>query len=81
MAVPHADADAASAAATVFTMSMARVIGPTPPGTGLMAEAIGSTLASGVRTMADVAASDPQLQAAFGSASTCTQMRKKEQSA
>jgi len=43
--------------------------------------AIGSTLASGVRTMADVAASDPQLQAAFAGTSTCTQMRKKEQSA
>lgn len=47
---------------------------------GTATSAIGSTLASGVTTMAGVAASDPQLTAAFAGSSTCRQMRKKEQS-
>lgn len=47
---------------------------------GTATSAIGSTLASGVRTMASVTAGDPQLAAAFAGSSTCRQMRKKEQS-
>jgi hypothetical protein len=42
------------------------------------AGAIGATLASGVRTLADVAASDPELSAAVRDSSTCQQLRKKE---
>jgi hypothetical protein len=43
------------------------------------AGAIGATLASGVKTLADVAASDPQLGAALRDSSTCQELRKKEE--
>jgi hypothetical protein len=42
------------------------------------AGALGTTLASGVRTFTDVAASDPALGAALRDSSTCQQLRKKE---
>ena len=42
------------------------------------AGAIGTTLASGVRTFAAVAASDPAIGAALRDSSTCQQLRKKE---
>jgi len=42
------------------------------------AGAIGTTLASGVRTFTAVAASDPALGAALRDSSTCQQLRKKE---
>ena len=45
------------------------------------ARAIGSALASGVETLADVARLDPELAAALRSSSTCQELRKKEQSA
>ena len=45
------------------------------------ARAIGSALASGVETVADVARLDPELAAALRSSSTCQELRKKEQSA
>jgi hypothetical protein len=43
------------------------------------AGAIGTTLATGVRTLAGVAASDPQLGAALRDSSTCQELRKKEE--
>lgn len=43
------------------------------------AGALGTTLASGVRTFTDVAASDPALAAALRDSSTCQQLRKKEE--
>src|SRR6187402_543307 len=42
------------------------------------AGALGTTLASGVRTFTDVAASDPALGAALRDSSTCQALRKKE---
>jgi hypothetical protein len=42
------------------------------------AGAIGTTLTSGVKTFADVAASDPALGAALRDSSTCQALRKKE---
>ena len=42
------------------------------------AGALGTTLASGVKTIADVAASDPALAAALRDSSTCQELRKKE---
>ena len=42
------------------------------------AGALGTTLASGVRTFTDVAASDPALAAALRNSSTCQALRKKE---
>ena len=42
------------------------------------AGALGTTLASGVKTLADVAASDPALAAALRDSSTCQELRKKE---
>jgi len=42
------------------------------------AGALGTTLASGVKTFADVAASDPALAAALRDSSTCQELRKKE---
>ena len=45
------------------------------------ARAIGSALASGVETVADVARLDPELAAALRGSSTCQELRKKEQSA
>jgi hypothetical protein len=45
------------------------------------ARAIGSALASGVETVADVARLDPALAAALRDSSTCQELRKKEQSA
>ena len=41
---------------------------------------IGSVLASGVQTFADVARLDPEIAAALESSSTCQELRKKEQS-
>ncbi len=38
--------------------------------------AIGATLTSGVRTIADVAQADPELAAALGASSTCQQLRE-----
>ena len=43
------------------------------------AGAIGRTLATGVRTLAGVAASDPELRAALRDSSTCQELRKKEE--
>lgn len=43
------------------------------------AGALGTTLASGVKTIADVAASDPALAAALRDSSTCQELRKKEE--
>ena len=43
------------------------------------AGAIGTTLATGVRTLAGVAASDPELRAALRDSSTCQELRKKEE--
>jgi hypothetical protein len=43
------------------------------------AGAIGTTLTSGVKTFADIAASDPALAAALRDSSTCQQLRKKEE--
>ena len=43
------------------------------------AGALGTTLASGVKTVADVAASDPALAAALRDSSTCQELRKKEE--
>jgi hypothetical protein len=43
------------------------------------AGAIGTTLTSGVKTFADIAASDPALAAALRDSSTCPQLRKKEE--
>ncbi len=45
------------------------------------ARAIGSALASGVETVADVARLDPELAAALRGSSTCQELREKEQSA
>ena len=42
--------------------------------------AIGSALASGVKTIADVARSDPALAAAFRDSSTCQQLREEQSS-
>jgi hypothetical protein len=42
------------------------------------AGAIGRTLATGVSTLAGVAASDPELRAALRDSSTCQELRKKE---
>ncbi len=42
------------------------------------AGALGTTLASGVKTLADVSASDPALAAALRDSSTCQELRKKE---
>jgi len=44
----------------------------------IAAGALGTTLASGVKTLADVAASDPALAAALRDSSTCQELRKKE---
>jgi LPS sulfotransferase NodH len=43
------------------------------------AGALGTTLASGVRTFAGVSASDPAIAAALRDSSTCQQLREKEQ--
>ncbi|HET6683172.1 MAG TPA: hypothetical protein VFG75_05705 [Gaiella sp.] len=43
------------------------------------AGALGTTLASGVRTFAQVAASDPALAAALRDSSTCQQLREREE--
>ena len=43
------------------------------------AGAIGKTLSSGVKTIADVAHLDPQLAVAFRNSSTCQELRKKEE--
>jgi len=42
--------------------------------------AIGSALASGVKTIVDVARDDPQLVAAFRDSSTCQQLREEQSS-
>lgn len=42
--------------------------------------AIGTTLTSGVTTLASAAKSDPQLAAAFAGSSSCRELRRKEQS-
>lgn len=44
------------------------------------ARAIGSVLASGVQTMADVARLDPELATAFRESSTCKQLREEQSS-